>query len=55
MRQGVARKERRQRVEQFLRQVGLREFAQKHLHELSGGMQQRAAIARACAWGLMCC
>jgi NitT/TauT family transport system ATP-binding protein len=40
MLQGVGRKERRQRAEQFLRQVGLREFAQKHPHELSGGMQQ---------------
>lgn len=39
MLQGVGRKERRQRAEQFLRQVGLREFAQKRPHELSGGMQ----------------
>jgi ABC-type taurine transport system ATPase subunit len=46
MSQGVGREGRRQRAEQFLRQVGLRESPQKHSHELSGGMQQRAAIAR---------
>jgi NitT/TauT family transport system ATP-binding protein len=51
MLQGGSRKEWRQRAEQFLRQVGLREFAQKHPHELSGGMQQRAAIVRALCLG----
>ncbi|MCC7016635.1 MAG: ATP-binding cassette domain-containing protein [Rhodospirillales bacterium] len=32
-----------------LRSVGLRDFAAKQVHELSGGMKQRAAIARAFA------
>jgi NitT/TauT family transport system ATP-binding protein len=49
--QGVGRAERRQRADEFLRQVGLREFGAKHPHELSGGMQQRVAIARALCVG----
>jgi NitT/TauT family transport system ATP-binding protein len=51
MLKGVNRAERNQRADQFLRQVGLREFAHKHPHELSGGMQQRVAIARALCTG----
>jgi NitT/TauT family transport system ATP-binding protein len=51
MLQGVGRKERRRRPEQFLRQVGLHESARKHPHELSGGLQQRAAIAQALCLG----
>src|SRR5215467_4988603 len=49
--QGVARAERRRRADEFLRQVGLRDFGSKHPHELSGGMQQRVAIARALCVG----
>ena len=49
--QGVKRRERRERAAHFLRRVGLRDFANKHPHELSGGMQQRAAIARALCLG----
>jgi NitT/TauT family transport system ATP-binding protein len=49
--QGMPRTERRTRALEFLRQVGLRDFADKHPHELSGGMQQRVAIARALCVG----
>lgn len=39
----------RQRIQELLKIVHLEEFAQRRPHELSGGMQQRAALARALA------
>src|SRR5262249_62433536 len=43
---GVLR-ERRHEVEEFMRLVGLESFAEVYPHQLSGGMAQRAALARA--------
>jgi len=46
---GVPRPERRERALALLEQVRLGGFAERRPHELSGGMRQRAALARAFA------
>jgi len=46
---GVSRDERAARVDELLRLVHLSRFRTKYPHELSGGMRQRGAIARALA------
>jgi glycine betaine/proline transport system ATP-binding protein len=46
---GVPAAERKERVAAQLDLVGLSQWADKHAHELSGGMQQRVGLARAFA------
>ena len=43
---GVGKSERRERTELWLHRVHLEQFADSLVHELSGGMRQRVAIAR---------
>lgn len=44
---GIQKEQRRDQAMNFLNMVGLSDFADANVHELSGGMKQRVAIARA--------
>jgi NitT/TauT family transport system ATP-binding protein len=46
---GLSRTERKDVAHYYLKLVGLENFHRANLHELSGGMKQRAALARAMA------
>ncbi|GAB4372373.1 MAG: ABC transporter ATP-binding protein [Elainellaceae cyanobacterium] len=49
--QGVSKRERYDQARHYLQQVGLLRAANRYPHQLSGGMQQRACIARALCLG----
>lgn len=49
--QGMGKRERHERAKHYLQQVGLLKSAHRYPHQLSGGMQQRACIARALCLG----
>ena len=44
---GVPADERRERSDRYLKAMGLEDYADHRIHELSGGMKQRVGIARA--------
>ncbi len=47
---GVGKRERQDAARRYLALVGLESFANRHPHQLSGGMKQRVAIARSLAY-----
>jgi NitT/TauT family transport system ATP-binding protein len=46
---GLSKSQRRELAEQYLEMVGLNGFMYANIHELSGGMKQRVALARSLA------
>ncbi|MGD1054553.1 MAG: ABC transporter ATP-binding protein [Nitrososphaerales archaeon] len=46
---GITKEERQKTAEQYIEMVGLTAFANSFVHQLSGGMKQRVAIARGLA------
>ena len=49
--QGVGKKERKERVDDIIEDVGLQEYVKHKPEELSGGQRQRIAVARALVHG----
>ncbi|MDA7947487.1 MAG: taurine ABC transporter ATP-binding protein [Hyphomicrobiaceae bacterium] len=45
--QGVQKEKRREMARKYINLVGLKDFEDKNIYELSGGMQQRVGLARA--------